>query len=159
VSSFLKALAIVGAILMVLLIAAGIAGYYWWSNHGRKVVESGRQARAEGQQFGEESDDQGCLDEAVALQKLAGGLAQTISHSLFLGGCVWARAPTDGFCDQVPKRKDMAKSGVWQARRCTEAGFGDPYCRQLFVQVQEYCESGLARLPGAGARTSPRGRD
>jgi hypothetical protein len=157
-SCLLKALLVVVALGIVLLIVVGVLGYSWWSKHGKEFAESSRQARVEGEQFGEETDDQGCLDEALSRHKRAGGLSQTIAHRQFLGGCLSASEPTDGFCDQVPKRKDVLKSGVWQARRCGEAGFGDPYCRQLFQQVQEYCESGLAHMPGEAARPSPKAK-
>jgi hypothetical protein len=157
-SCFLKALVVVAAIVIALLIVAGVVGYFWWSKHGKEFAESGRQARVEGEQFGEETDDQGCLDEALTRHKRAGGFTQTLAHRLFLGGCLSASEPTAGFCEHVPKRKDVVKSGVWQAKRCTEAGFSDPYCRQLFGQMQEYCESGLAELPGENSRASPRAK-
>ncbi len=150
--SFLKALLVVGLILVALLILGGVAGYHWWSRHGRQFVDSARQAHVEGAQFGEETDDQGCLDEALARHRKAGGLGQAIAHNLFLKGCFSASEPTDGFCDHVPKRSSLAASALWQAKKCAAAGFSDPFCRQLFAQVQEYCESGLADLPGEDAR-------
>ena len=156
--SFLKALLVVVAIAVVLLIVVGFLGYSWWSKHGKEFVESGKQARVEGEQFGEETDDQGCLDETLARHKRAGGFSQTIAHRLFLEGCLSASEPTAGFCDHVPRLKDLMKGGTWQAKRCAEAALGDVYCRQLFQQVQVYCESGLANLPGEAARPSPRAK-
>jgi len=156
--SFLKALLVMVAIVIVLLIVVGFLGYSWWSKHGKEVVESGNQARVEGEQFGEETDDQGCLDETLARHRRAAGFSRTIAHRLFLGGCLSASEPTDGFCNQVPKLKDIMKSAAWQAKRCAEARLGDVYCRQLFQQVQIYCESSLAHLPGEAARPSPRAK-
>jgi hypothetical protein len=153
--SFLKALLVVGLIIVALLIIGGAGVYYWWSKHGRRFMESARQAHVEGAQFGEETDDQGCLDEALARHKKARGLGQAIARNLFLKGCLSASEPTDGFCDHVPKRSSLAGSALWQAKKCAAAGFTDPYCRQLFAQVQEYCESGLADLPGEDARRMP----
>ncbi len=148
-ASFLKALLVVGVVVMALLIVGGVGGYSWWSKHGKQFVESARQSHVEGEQFGEETDDQGCLDEALARHKRAGGFAQAVAHNLFLKGCLSASEPTDGFCDKVPKRLNLKASALWQTKKCAEAGFGNPYCRQLFAQVQEYCESGLADVPGS----------
>jgi len=153
--SFLKALLVVGLIAVALLIIGGVAGYHWWSKHGRQFMESARQAHVEGAQFGEETDDQGCLDEALARHRKAGGLGQAIARNLFLKGCLSSSEPSDGFCDRVPKRTAVLDSATWQAKKCAAAGFTDPFCRQLFAQVQEYCESGLAHLPRQDARRKP----
>jgi len=153
VARILKAFVAGGATVAALVIIGGAAGTYWWSKHGRPFVESGRKARIEGEQVGEETDDQGCLDEALVRHKRSRGLAQSIGHSLFLKGCLSASEPTSGFCDQVPKGKDAAESARWRTTKCAGAGLSDPACPQLFAQVQEYCESGLAALPGEGART------
>jgi len=159
-ASFVKAILVVGVILAVLAIIAGVGGYYWYSKHGREFMESARQAHAEGVQFGEETDDEGCLVEALVRHKQAGGFGQAIAHNLFLKGCLSASEPTDGFCDGVPKRTRVVASATWRSKTCVKAGYTDPFCQQLFAQVQEYCESGLNHLPGeeAGkARDAPPG--
>jgi hypothetical protein len=153
VARILKAFVAGGATVVALLIIGGAAGTYWWSKHGRPFVESGRQAHIEGEQVGEETDDQGCLDETLARLKRSGRLAQAVGDSLFLKGCLSASEPTAGFCDRVPKGKDVANSARWRMTQCAGAGLSDPNCPRLFAQVQEYCESGLAALPGEGART------
>jgi hypothetical protein len=156
-AGFVKGLLVVG-FLVLLAIIAGVAGFYWYSKHGRQFMESARQAHAEGVQFGEESDDEGCLSEALARHKQAAGFGRAMAHNLFLKGCLSASEVTDGFCDGVPRRTQVMASATWQAKKCAKAGFTDPYCHQLFAQVQEYCESDLARpeqeRPGAveGAR-------
>jgi hypothetical protein len=144
-ASFLKALLVVGVLIVVLLIIAGVAGYSWYSKHGREFMEAARNAQAEGVQFGEETDDQGCLDEALARHKKAGGFSQAIAHNLFLKGCLSSSEQTDGFCEGVPRRIQVMASAAWQIKKCGAAGFNDPFCRQIFGQVQEYCESDLSR--------------
>ncbi len=149
-ASFLKALLVVGVLIVVVAIIAGVAGYSWYSKHGRQFMESARQAQSEGVQFGEETDDQGCLDEALARHKQAGGFAQSIAHDLFLKGCLSASEQTDGFCDGVPKRSQVMASAGWQIKKCAGAGLNDPFCRRIFAQVQEYCESDLSRPERTG---------
>ena len=144
-ASFLKALLVVVVVIVALAILAGAAGYYWYSRHGREFMESARKAQSEGVQFGEETDDQGCLDETLARHRQAGGFSQVITQNLFLKGCLSASEQTDGFCAGVPKRAQVMASATWQIKKCSEAGFNDPFCRQIFSQVQEYCESDLSR--------------
>ncbi len=147
-ASFLKALLVVGVILILLAIIAGVGGYYWYSKHGRQFVESTRKARDEGVEFGEETDDQGCLAEALARHKRLSGFGDAIAQNVFLAGCFSSSETTDGFCDDVPKRLGLIATATWQTRKCAEAGFSDPFCRQIFAQVQQYCESGLSRPEG-----------
>lgn len=144
-ASFLKALLVVGVLIVVVAIVAGVAAYSWYSRHGREFMEAARKAQAEGVQFGEETDDQGCLDETLARHKQAGGFSQALAHTLFLKGCLSASEQTDGFCEGVPKRTQVMASATWQIKKCSAAGFNDPFCRQIFAQVQEYCESDLSR--------------
>jgi len=146
----LKAIFILGVALVILAIVAGVAGYSWYSKNGRRLKEEARRAHAEGVQLGEETDDQGCLDETLTRHRQAGGLAQAIADDVFLEGCLSRSEPTDGFCAGVPKRRQVLASAAWQVKRCGAAGFSDPLCRQIFVQVQDYCESGLARSERAG---------
>ena len=136
---------IVGVVVLILAIVAGVAGYSWYSRHGRQLKEAARRAREEGMQLGEETDDQSCLDEALRRHRHAGGLAQAMVDDLFLKGCLSSSEPTDGFCDGVPRRRQRMAGATWQIKRCAAAGFSDPLCRSIFVQVQEYCESDLSR--------------
>ena len=146
----LKAVFVLGVVLVILAIVAGVAGYSWYSKHGRQLKEAARRARAEGVQLGEETDDQGCLDETLTRHRQAGGLAQAIADDVFLEGCLSRSEQTDDFCDGVPKRRQVMASATWQIKRCAGAGFSDPFCRQIFVEVQDYCESDLARAERAG---------
>jgi len=148
--SFAKALLVLGVVIVMVAIVAGVVGYSWWSKHGRELREAARRAHAEGVEHGEETDDPGCLDEALTRHRQSGGLAQALADDVFLKGCLSASERTDGFCDGVPKRRQVMASATWQIKRCAAAGFGDPFCRQIFVQVQDYCESDLSRSERAG---------
>jgi len=144
-AGILKALLLLGALIVIAAILAAAASYFLYSKHRRRLAEDVRQAHAEGVQFGEETDDQGCLDEALARHKRNGGSARAMGHDLFLKGCLSASEQTDRFCDGIPNRRQATESADWQVRKCAAAGFDDPGCRRIFGQVQEYCESDLSR--------------
>lgn len=130
------------AVSLVILAASVIGlGVYWWSHHSHELFEAGQKQIEQGQEFGKKTDEQGCLDEAISRYKANRGFTGSISTGLFLRSCLQASRPTPGFCDQVPKPLDFLKSARWQIEQAKKAGINDEYGRQLFTQVQQYCES------------------
>ena len=136
----LKVFLIIGVCLVLLVVAGGGACFYYVSKHKQEWLEAGNKVMDEGEKFGAQTDNDGCLAEAVARTKRETGLSAGISHNLFLRACLDASRPSPGFCD-VPKRTEFMKSAQWQQQKCQDAGMaGDTYCRQLFTQVQQFCE-------------------
>jgi len=130
------------AVSLVILAASVIGfGLYWWSHHSHELFEAGRKQIEQGEAFGKQTDEQGCLDEAITRYKANRGFSGSISTGLFLRSCLEASRPTPGFCDQVPKQSDILKSARWQIEQAKKAGIDDQYGRQLFTQVQQYCGS------------------
>ncbi len=129
--------------LCVLLLIIGVvgAGVYWWSQHGRQAVEAAGNAMKEGTEAGKKTDNQGCVDQALSRYKKNQGFTGAISTNLFLLGCLDGSSPTPGFCDDVPRPNEIMKSASWQMQKCKDAGVpADPYFRQIFSGVQQYCE-------------------
>lgn len=122
------------------------AAVYWWTHHSRELIQAGKNAVKEGSAFGSKADNQGCLDEALSRYRQNKGFAGGISTGLFLTGSLDASRSTPGFCDEVPKTTEFIRAAQWQIRKCQEAGLPDQYCRQLYAQVQQFCER--ARLRG-----------
>ena len=135
-----KVLIISGTCLLLGAVALVGAGVYWWTHHSRVLIQAGKNAVKEGSVFGKSADNQGCLDEALSRYKQNKGFGGGISTGLFLTGCLEASRATPGFCDDVPKPTEFIRSAHWQINKCEEAGLPDQYCRQLFSQVQQYCE-------------------
>ena len=105
-----------------------------------KLVEGAKDLMAEGAQFGEETDERGCLDEAMSRAEGAGNLG-AIRPSLFLGACLRAAAPAEGFCEGVPAPGDIMKTVSWAAERCAAAGRpNDQACTHLMQAVQRHCD-------------------
>lgn len=123
-------------------------GIYWWARHSHELFEAGQRQIDQGTAYGKQTDEQGCLDEAISRYKAKRGMTGSIASGLFLRSCLEESRPTPGFCDQVPKRTEILKSMQWQIAQAKKAGLeNDPYGKQLFTQLQEYCEVKRAGTP------------
>jgi len=139
--TWLKVLLVVGALgVLALVLLAGV-GVYLVRKHGPAMVESGKQAYGEGQEFGRRTDQQGCFDEGFARHRRAEVFGELLKTNLFLGSCLDVARETPGFCDAVPPQSEFVKSIRWQLEQCERHGLtSDKQCGQLFQQVQQSCE-------------------
>ena len=136
----LKVILIIVVCGVALLVVVGGAGVYYVSKHKQELLDAGNKVMDEGEKFGAQTDNDGCLAEAIARTKREPGFSAGIKHNLFLRACLEASRPAPGFCD-VPKRTEFMKSAQWQQQKCQDAGLAaDTYCSQLFTQVQQFCE-------------------
>jgi len=132
---------IISVVVVVLLIAIGLGvGIYWIASHGGAFVEKSKQSAAEGERFGKETDNQGCLTETIVRHKQNPDLSGVFANQLFLTMCLPRSKPTPGFCEAVPERTEFIKSAEWQTEQCAKNDLHDTYCRQIFAQVQNFCE-------------------
>ena len=144
--TWLKVLLVVGALGVVLAVLLVGAGVYLVRKHGPAMVESGKQAYGEGQEFGREADQQGCFDEGLARHRRAAGIGELLKTNLFLRSCLDAARETPGFCDAVPPQSEFVKSIRWQMAECERHGLSsEKQCGQFFQQVQQSCEQRRAR--------------
>src|SRR5215211_7396007 len=148
--TWMKVLLVVGVLLVVLLIGAGVTGYFVVRRYGPGLVEAGKQTYEEGVGYGRRTDNEGCLNEAVARQARAEGFADMVKNNVFTRACLGASRPTPGFCDAVPRQTEFMKSVGWQQQQCQRYGLSpEKQCSQLFSQVQQFCE--LRRRRGENA--------
>ncbi|HXD32644.1 MAG TPA: hypothetical protein VN643_16095 [Pyrinomonadaceae bacterium] len=139
-TGLVKGLLISGVVIvLVVLIIVGAAAY-WISTRGGEWIEKGKQSVAEGQAFGKETDNQGCLTEALTRHRKDASMSGAISIQVFLTACFPSSRQTPGFCDEVPRRTEFIKSGQWQVQQCQKEGLRDSYCPQIFSAVQNFCE-------------------
>ena len=139
--TFVKVLIVLAICFVLFVIAIVGAGYYWWTQNKQELVDAGKRAYAEGQEFGAKSDNQGCLSETITRYKANPGLKSSIFNNLFLRTCLKSSRQSPGFCDGVPKKTEFVASARWQVEQCSRVGLSDDsYCGQLFSQVQDYCE-------------------
>jgi hypothetical protein len=150
--TWLKVTLIVGGLLLVLLVASVGTLVYLGVKHGPALVEAGKRSIEEGNAYGRATDEQGCVDEAVARHKRAQGFSGIINTSFFMNSCLEVSRPTPHFCDAVPQRTDFTKAARWQLDECKRYGLTpERQCGQLFQQVQQYCERRGRSKSGAGS--------
>jgi hypothetical protein len=159
----MKVLLVAGVLLVLLFVGAVVVGYFVVSRYGPGLMETTKQSVAEGREYGRLTDNEGCVNEAVARQSRAEGLSDLFKNTLFLRPCLEASRPTPGFCAAVPRRTEFMKSIGWQQQQCQRYGLSaEKQCSQLFGQVQQFCElrgegGGNADAPdtGVGAPAPP----
>ena len=139
--TWMKVLLVAGVLLVVLLVAAFVVGFFVVRRYGPGLVEAGRQTVAEGAEYGQRTDNEGCLNEAVARQARVEGFGDMIKNNVFMRACLEASRPTPGFCDGVPSQVEFMKAIGWRAEQCTRYGLKpEQQCDQLFQQVQQFCD-------------------
>lgn len=135
-----KALIIAGVLIVLLVIGVIGAGVYWWSNNKDALMAKAKALVEDGQDAGRQTDNQGCVDQAVARYKRDPGFTNGISSGIFMESCLRVSRPTAGFCDGVPRETEFIKSANWQQAECERVGLSsDQYCRQLFQGVERFC--------------------
>lgn len=148
--TWMKVLLVAGVLLVLLIVGTVVAGYFVVRRYGPGLVEAGKQTYEEGVEYGRRTDNEGCLNEAVARQARADGFADMIKNNVFMRACLEASRPSAGFCDGVPRQTEFMKAIAWQQQQCQHYGLSqDKQCSQLFGQVQQFCE--LRRQRGENA--------
>jgi hypothetical protein len=140
---WLKALLIVLVVIFVLAIGVvAIAGFLIYRNKDA-IVANMKEIATEAKDFGEKTDNQGCVDEAISRYKVEPGLKKTISTSIFMRICLDNSRATPGFCDDVPKQTEFIKAAQWKMEQCRRVDLSrDSNCQNLFSPIQQFCEEG-----------------
>jgi len=137
---WLKALLIVAAVIVLLVLGTIGAGVYWWAKNKDALLARGKEVMTEGRDFGRQSDNQGCVDESIVRYKKEQGFLSAVSATRFMRGCFESSRPTPGFCDNVPLG-DMMKMAEWRDAQCRRYDLAnDRNCKsQLFTPVAMFC--------------------
>jgi uncharacterized membrane protein len=138
---WLKALLIVIVIIIVLVVGVIAAGVFWFYRNKDALVAKTKAIATDARNFGENSDNQGCVDESVSRYKAESGLTSVISTSIFMRICLDSSRATPGFCDDVPKQREFIKAAQWKRDQCRLVNLDrDSNCQNLFTPVQQFCE-------------------
>ena len=150
--TWMKVLLVAGVLLVLLVVGGAVAVFLLARTYGPGLVEAGKQTYEEGMEYGRRTDNEGCLNEAVARHARADGLGAQIKNNVFMRACLDASRPTPGFCDTVPPRTEFMKSIGWQSQQCRRYGLSaEQQCSQLFSSVQQFCEQRRAVPENANA--------
>ena len=140
---WLKALLIVLVVIFVLVVGVvAIAGFLIYRNKDAIVAKT-KQIATEAKEFGENTDNRGCVDESIARYKAEPGFTKAISTSIFMRICLDNSKATPGFCDDVPKQMEFMKTAQWRRDQCQRFDLSrDSNCQNLFSPIQQFCEEG-----------------
>jgi FtsZ-interacting cell division protein ZipA len=147
---WLKALIAVAVIIVALVIGVLIVAGFWWSRNSDKVVA----VVTEAQDFGRNTDNQGCVDESLSRYKKEHGLTSGVSTGIFMRFCLESSRPTPNFCDDVPRQTEFVRTARWRIDQCNKFDLAkDSNCQNLFAPIQQFCEE-RARKSGDNANAN-----
>jgi len=131
------------AIVIVLLIVGVVgAGVFWWMRNKDALLARAKEVVTEAKDFGNHSDNQGCVDESISRYKRDPGFSSAISNSIFMRTCLDASKPTPGFCAEVPRQTEFIKTAQWRIDQCRRVDLAsDNNCQNLFTPIQQFCEA------------------
>jgi hypothetical protein len=126
---------LIGAVVIVI----GIIGLNYLES---RFAESTKKVEIEGREFGQTTDQQGCISEGMRKSKTIGilDLSDSIALSAFTDACLETSKPTSGFCEGVPSFWSM-KDSEWGAAKCRKAGI-DPErtaCIHVTKRQHQFC--------------------
>lgn len=145
-SSFMKAALVVLAGMILVGTIIVLAGWMWWKKNQASITRSTVNAREEGIKIGKESSEHECFDLAVSQASKEPKFTQMISNGIFLGACLEASDESDGFCNNVPRDTEFARSIGWRKQKCEELKLDQNICSTLLSVVQRYCHEERTRL-------------
>ncbi|MBN0985782.1 hypothetical protein [Amphritea pacifica] len=111
-----------------------------WNEEHQTMVE---QQRREGISAGQQTDQQGCL--ADALQRVEqckdSEYRCTVSGGTYFKACWETSQPTVGICNTIPPFHEKATEDdkAWVKDRCSELGLLAKGCRLILRQQQQLC--------------------
>jgi hypothetical protein len=138
-SKLAKTLLIMVGALCLLIGGAFLAAKSWWENNSERLKMAATQARSDGEVLGRASDNTGCVTAGLGRYRAAPGMTNAIMTRIYLGSCLEQSRPSPGFCDGVPPRTEIMKSGIWAGTECARLSAGDSHCSNLVGEIQEYC--------------------
>ena len=129
---------LVGILLVVGVIAA--AGIWFYRN--KDVLQTKiNDITTEARNFGQNTDNEGCVNETVSRYKAEPGFTSAMSNGIFMRICLDNSRVTPGFCDSIPKQTEFMRTAQWRREQCQRVGLErDSYCEGLFTPVQQFCE-------------------
>ena len=139
----MRAFVIVIGVIIALVALVAAAGSYWWYRHGGAVLASSRAALSEGYRRGSTVDEAACLAETLQRHRSDrdGGMAEVISRSLWLNGCLGSSRVAPLFCEGVRPAREFVNLATWVTAACERQGVSDSGCQSIYQQVAKYCAS------------------
>ena len=132
----------IGCGLLVIGAIVIIGGIFALNYFEKRMSESVGPAETAGREFGQKTDNEGCMAESVKRSKSIGllDISGAIELTAFTDACLEASRKTPNFCDGVPSFWSMQDS-EWGLAQCQKAGV-DPEktgCVHVFKRKHQFC--------------------
>ena len=132
---------LIGILLVVGVIAA--AGIWFYRNKDALVAKT-KAIAEDARNFGEKTDNQGCVDETISRYKADPGFTSAMSNIIFMRICLDKSRDTPGFCDDVPKQREFMKTAQWRKDQCLRVGLErDTHCQNCSPPFSNFAKKKL----------------
>jgi hypothetical protein len=132
---------IIGVFLLIMLAIGSVVWYV--ARNAEGWLERGKEREAEGRTAGESMNSRGCVDRAVADYSKDRGPISSLSHRLWLKGCLQTAEADHSFCPEITADgafDQVREILAAQAAFCESRGLGrDQNCQQLAEEAHEFC--------------------
>lgn len=133
--------------LILVLLAFGAGFLYWLSQSDWLESFNDEQntffteLSRDGARFGENADQQQCLDETLARFDGCQAFRCTVGYGKFLKACLGNARPLASFCEGVPEFREepTEKDKEWAKFFCVDRNVRGEGCRLLMRQQQMFC--------------------
>ena len=132
-------LLVVGFTAMAFLLMAAL-GWWWWSNHRTEFDANFNNGRVQGEAFGKQTDQDGCLRETFDHIRKDSSIIAGIGHNMFLTYCLDEAKASARFCDDVPSPWSAFATAKWSAQRCRAESLENGVCSNVLTAVITECE-------------------
>jgi hypothetical protein len=124
-----------------LVVGVVAAGGIWFYRNKDALNSKLNTITTEARDFGQNTDNQGCVNETVSRYKAEPGFTSAMSNAIFVRICLDSSRATPGFCEAVPKQTEFRRTAQWRKEQCQRAGLErDSYCERLFTPIQQFCD-------------------
>ena len=138
---WLRIIFIIMLIGVLVVVAAGVIGYRWWTNNKTHLMQQAKNAQGEGEAFGRGKEVNACIDEGLRQVQECGGLPCEIKVRLFLDGCMKSSANTHDYCASIPPRTEFLKHAKWALDECSRRNLAtDQRCSRIMQGVGSICD-------------------
>lgn len=127
--------------IVLFIFAAWLTQDRWLPEWNAELAEQSQLFADNGKAFGQSTDQQGCLEEALSSFNQCSGFSCTITHGKFLKACWSVSAVTENFCEDVPAFNDKPTEDdkSWARHACWGRDIRGEGCRLLMRQQQLLC--------------------
>jgi len=124
---------------VVVVVLAYLGGKHWWEANRGRLRQLGDRMRTEGKAFGEKSNAEDCVNEALRRLDDKGSFFEHAGQRTFLKWCLASAYKPPGFCDRVPRPGEIMKTALWANVECERRVRGNNQCTNVMQAVADYC--------------------